>query len=59
MGMMDGGLNFRDTCHNCAITMQSGSMRRYRHNRNTKICDTCYEEQDNKNDYVYVKELKI
>jgi|TARA_B110000967_G_scaffold184444_1_gene203868 hypothetical protein len=58
MGMMDGGLNFRDTCYNCATTMHGGSMRRYVHNRNTKICDTCYEEHDNKNDYVYARELK-
>ena len=56
--MMDGGLNFRDTCYTCATTMHGGSMRRYVHNRNTKICDTCYEEHDNKNDYVYARELK-
>ena len=56
--MMDGGLNFRDTCYKCASTMHGGSMRRYIQDRNTKICDNCYEEHETKTEYVYAKELK-
>lgn len=58
MGMMDGGLNFRGTCYNCASTMHGGSMRRYIQDRNIKICDNCYEEHETKTDYLYTKELK-
>ena len=58
MGMMDGGLNFQDTCYKCECSKHGGSMRRYIQDRNTKICDNCYEEHDNKSDYLYIKELK-
>lgn len=56
--MMDGGLNFQDTCHKCECSKHGGSMRRYIQDRNTKICDNCYEEYENKTEYVYAKELK-
>lgn len=56
--MMDGGLNFKDTCHKCGYEKHGGSMRRYIHERNTKICDTCYDDNENKSEYVYAKELK-
>ena len=58
MGMMDGGLNFQDSCHKCECSKHGGSMRRYIQDRNTKICDNCYEEYENKTEYVYAKELK-
>jgi hypothetical protein len=58
MGMMDGGLNFQDTCHKCECSKHGGSMRRYIQDRNTKICDNCYEEHETKTDYLYTKELK-
>ena len=56
--MMDGGLNFQDTCYKCECSKHGGSMRRYIQDRNTKICDNCYEEYENKTEYVYAKELK-
>ena len=56
--MMDGGLNFKDTCHKCGYEKHGGSMRRYIHERNTKICDTCYDDNENKSEYVYANELK-
>ena len=37
MGMMDGGLNFQDTCHKCECSKHGGSMRRYIQDRNIKI----------------------
>ena len=58
MGMMDGGLNFQDNCHKCKCSKYGGSMRRYIKDRNTKICNTCYEEHDNKSEYLYTKQLK-
>ena len=56
--MMDGGLNFQDTCYKCECSKHGGSMRRYIQDRNTKICDNCYEEYENKTEYVYAKKLK-
>ena len=56
--MMDGGLNFQDTCHKCECSKHGGSMRRYIQDRNTKICDNCYEKHENKTEYVYSKNLK-
>ena len=56
--MMDGGLNFQDTCYKCECSKHGGSMRRYIQDRNTKICDNCYEKHETKTDYLYTKELK-
>ena len=38
MGMMDGGDNFKDICHKCDVQQYGGTMKRYIHNRNKKIC---------------------
>ena len=58
MGMMDGGLNFRDICSICKCNKNGGSMRRYIKDRNKKICDDCYEEQEDKSNYLYARDLK-
>jgi len=38
MGMMDGGHNFKDNCRTCNKDESGGTMRRYVHDRYTKIC---------------------
>jgi hypothetical protein len=64
MGMMDGGFNFRDICHKCDASEQGGSMKRYIHDRNKKICNECLNKLDDEgnreefNSYVYASQLK-
>ncbi len=55
---MDGGLNFRDTCSICKCNKNGGNMKRYIHDRNKKICGTCYDELEDKSQYVYASQLK-
>ena len=64
MGMMDGGTNFRDVCHKCSQTENGGTMKRYIHDRNKKICNECLNKLDDEsnrdefNKYVYASQLK-
>ena len=64
MGMMDGGTNFRDVCHKCSHTENGGTMKRYIHDRNKKICNECLNKLDDEsnrdefNKYVYASQLK-
>jgi len=58
MGMMDGGINFKDICHKCDALENGGNMKRYIHDRNKKICGTCYDELEDKSQYVYASQLK-
>ena len=44
MGMMDGGTNFGDICRTCDRKENGGTMRRYKHDRNVKICIDCFEK---------------
>ena len=46
MGMMDGGTNFKDICRTCDRQENGGTMRRYVHDRNCKICHDCFEKLD-------------
>ena len=56
--MMDGGLNFKDICHKCDTNADGGTMKRYVHDRNKKICYDCYEKLEDKSQYVFASELK-
>tara|TARA_R110002012_G_scaffold253303_2_gene432301 strand:+ start:1679 stop:1870 length:192 start_codon:yes stop_codon:yes gene_type:complete len=58
MGMMDGGDNFKDICHKCDVQQDGGTMKRYVHNRNKKICFDCYEKLEDNSEYVYASQLK-
>ena len=64
MGMMDVGTNFRDVCHKCSHTENGGTMKRYIHDRNKKICTECLNKLDDEsnrdefNKYVYASQLK-
>ena len=64
MGMMDGGVNFRDICHKCDCNKNGGSMKRHIEDRNIKICNDCLNKLDDDNGreefnkYVNAKELK-
>jgi len=58
MGMMDGGLNFKDICHKCDTNADGGTMKRYVHDRNKKICYDCYEKLEDKSQYVFASQLK-
>ena len=61
---MDGGTNFRDVCHKCSHTENGGTMKRYIHDRNKKICNECLNKLDDEsnrdefNKYVYASQLK-
>ena len=37
MGMMDGGINFKDICHKCDAIENGGTMKRYIHDRNKNL----------------------
>ena len=41
---MDGGHNFKDICITCDRKENGGTMRRYKHDRNIKICIDCFEK---------------
>ena len=56
--MMDGGLNFKDICHKCDTNADGGTMKRYVHDRNKKICSDCYEKLEDKSQYVFASQLK-
>ena len=56
--MMDGGLNFKDICHKCDTNADGGTMKRYVHDRNKKICYDCYEKLEDKSQYVFASQLK-
>ena len=58
MGMMDGGSNFKDVCHKCDTNADGGTMKRYVHDRNKKICYDCYERLEDKSQYVFASQLK-
>ena len=59
MGMMDGGTNFKDNCKTCNKDESGGTMRRYVHDRNTKICLNCFEKLDvvKRQEYVFANQL--
>ena len=59
MGMMDGGTNFKDICRTCDRQENGGSMRRYIHDRNVKICLDCFEklDTDKQHEHVWVGQL--
>ena len=59
MGMMDGGTNFRDNCKTCNKDEHGGTMRRYVHDRNVKLCLDCFEELDvvKRQEYVFAGQL--
>ena len=63
MGMMDGGTNFKDVCATCKGTADGGTMLRYIHDRNKKICSDCHQKLDDEegreefNKYVHVNTL--
>ena len=59
MGMMDGGHDFRDVCITCDRKENGGTMRRYVHERNTKICLNCFEKLDvvKRQEYVFASQL--
>ena len=63
MGMLDGGFNFKDTCSTCNSIGDAGSMLRYIHDRNRKICSDCHQKLDEEegreefNKYVHASKL--
>ena len=59
MGMMDGGTNFQDICKDCDRKENGGTMRRYKHDRNVKICIDCFEklDKDKQQEHVWVGQL--
>jgi len=64
MGMMDGGINFKDICHKCNSNENGGTMKRHKDDRNKKICTQCLNKLDNEsnrdefNKYVYASQLR-
>ena len=60
MGMMDGGTNFRDNCKTCNKDEHGGTMRRYVHDRNVKLCLDCFEKLDvvKRQEYVVASQLR-
>jgi hypothetical protein len=60
MGMMDGGTNFRDNCKTCNKDEDGGTMRRYVHDRNIKLCLDCFEKLDvvKRQEYVVTSQLR-
>ena len=59
MGMMDGGHNFRDVCITCDRKENGGTMRRYKHDRNIKMCIDCFEKLNvvKRQEYVFANQL--
>ena len=59
MGMMDGGTNFKDICRTCDRQENGGTMQRYIHDRNCKICQDCFEklDKDKQQEHVWVGQL--
>jgi len=59
MGMMDGGTNFKDICRTCDRQENGGTMRRYVHDRNLKICLDCFEklDTDKQHEHVWMGQL--
>ena len=54
MGMMDGGTNLKYICRTCYRQENGGTMRRYIHDRNVKICLDCFEKLDTDKQHVHV-----
>ena len=57
---MDGGTNFRDNCKTCNKDEHGGTMRRYVHDRNVKLCLDCFEKLDvvKRQEYVVTSQLR-